>query len=55
MPDARARAHFLMRASEGIPEELMAEMRQMSRETLARQDAERTGACKGRKGGTVST
>lgn len=39
MLDACARAHFIMRASEDISEELMAEMRQMARETVARQDA----------------
>jgi hypothetical protein len=41
MPEARARMHFLMRAGEAIPERLIAEMRQVARETVARQDAER--------------
>jgi hypothetical protein len=49
MPETRARTHFLMRAGEAIPERLIAEMRQVARETVARQDAERLLAVNARR------
>jgi hypothetical protein len=41
MPDARMRAHFLMRAAEPISAALVATMRQAARDEVARHDAER--------------